>query len=177
VSKDSFRYFSGSADTAPGAGRGETALAEDYPHLAAIKNWRQILSNFWVGSVPLVYDGRSYRTLEHTYQAMKFRQCGHPDVAAEFTLESGSKLSKGDGLAARRARKRVVLSKAQLRPWVEDDTSAIRIGMYYAKFAQVPEAKKVLLATGSARLIHAGPRVAPVEIAELYMIRDALRLG
>ncbi len=134
--EDTLQYFSGSADKAPGKGTGEgVSDPAAYGALAKITDWRRILSNFWEGSVPFAFDGRTYRTLEHAYQAEKFRRCGHPKVADTFTLESGTALARGDGLDARRARKTVVLTKAQLAPWIEHDTAQVRVNMYWAKFS------------------------------------------
>ena len=96
-------------------------------------------------------------------------------MAAQFTLESRSDLSRGDGLAARRARKLVVMTEAQLAPWTRMDTTAIRTRMYMAKFSQVPEARAVLLATRNARLVHKGGRIAADEIAEIYTVRTILQ--
>lgn len=171
---DVFQYFSKSADKLPGRGAGESADPSHYPELAATPNWRRILSNFYCGSVPFEFDGLRYRSVEHAYQATKFRLCGHGEVANRFALESGSDLSRGDGLAARRARKLVVMTEIQLAPWTRMDTTAIRTRMYMAKFSQVPEARAVLLATRNARLVHKGGRIAAVEIAEIYTVRATL---
>ena len=64
-----------SANVAPGKGAGEKMKAGEqskYAELAAIPNWRQRLSNFFVEAFEL--DGHTWSSVEHYYQASKFKE-------------------------------------------------------------------------------------------------------
>ena len=60
----------GSADLPPGQGVHEwVADAARYAVLAGVRHWRRMLSNFWPADFTL--DERTYRTVEHAFQAAK----------------------------------------------------------------------------------------------------------
>jgi hypothetical protein len=65
-----------------------------------------------------------------------------PERATEFTVESGTALGKGDGLAAR---KLVVLSPNQLRQWGNEQEELLEEAAK-AKYAACPEARTALRA-------------------------------
>lgn len=169
-SSDVFRFFSRSADKPPGKGSGESA-SHAYPALASIRNWRQVLSNFHL--CPFAYEGKTYNTIEHAFQATKIA-LEDPRRAFAFTRESKTAIGLGDGAKAQKERKMVELSKAKLAAWAafKDDVMA-RIAR--AKYAQCPDARRVLLATGTAQLWHAGPRIKAVRFVHLEQIRADLR--
>jgi predicted NAD-dependent protein-ADP-ribosyltransferase YbiA (DUF1768 family) len=123
---------------------------EAYRALAAIPNWRKVLSNFH--AFPFEYKGRTYRTIEHAFQAAKIALVS-PERAEEFTVESGTPLGLGDGLTARRARKMVVLDKPTIARWGAMSRHVMAEASI-AKYAACSEARHVLEATGQAQLWH-----------------------
>ncbi|MCH2045657.1 MAG: NADAR family protein [Saprospiraceae bacterium] len=149
--KDRFVFYSKSADKAPGKGSNEQVEdATAYTKLASIKDWRRILGNFY--ECNFIYEGRTYRTVEHALQAKKFEPIDK-QLFESFALESNSELSKSDGLAARRMRKTIRLNPQQLQKWDQSKIGHVA-NMHRAKFSQCPKAKQVLLATGEAELWH-----------------------
>ena len=74
-----FRFYSRSASKPkPGKGKGERLGAEgggSYTELAKIQDWRKMLSNFW--AAPFTLDGKRWNSVEHYYQASKFKK-EHP---------------------------------------------------------------------------------------------------
>jgi ribA/ribD-fused uncharacterized protein len=171
--EDRLYFFSGSADTPPGQGVHERVVdPARYAALAGVRHWRRILSNFWPAEFTL--EERTYRTVEHAFQAAKIAIVD-PAMAEWFALESGSELACGDGAAARKHRKLVLLDDAQLRRWDERKHSVMR-GAMRAKFSQHEQLRAVLLATLPAELWHGtGRGQPPARIHDLEMIRDALR--
>ncbi|GAA2876002.1 hypothetical protein Acy02nite_75900 [Actinoplanes cyaneus] len=166
-------YFSGSADRPPGQGAHEhVADAAHYTELAGVRHWRRMLSNFW--SAQFVLGGRTYRTVEHAFQAAKIALVA-PEPAERFALESGSELAHGDGATARRHRKLALLDDEQLRRWDQLKNAVMRDAMR-AKFSQHEPLRTVLLATRAAQLWHGtGRGQPPARIHDLETIRNALR--
>jgi predicted NAD-dependent protein-ADP-ribosyltransferase YbiA (DUF1768 family) len=171
ATKDKLRFYSKSADAKPGKGRGEkVADPRKYSELAAIRNWRKILSNFHV--CPFVYRGLQYRTIEHAFQAEKIGLVS-PLSAFLFAMDSRSDLSRGDGLEARKSRKMVILPPAELRHW-DAISQGVMARIAKAKYAQCPEAQRVLLLTGTAELEHIVERRGSVRFTHLERIRNDL---
>lgn len=169
---DKLIFYSKSADKAPGKGKDE--YVEDpnlYRDLAAIPDWRRILGNFY--ECAFVYEGRTYRTVEHALQAKKFQPIA-PALFESFALESNSALSKGSGLDARKMRKTVLLEATQLAQWDQEKGAHIQ-NMHYAKFTQCPKAKEVLLATKQAELWHFLARVPKGKNLQRWDTLEALR--
>jgi predicted NAD-dependent protein-ADP-ribosyltransferase YbiA (DUF1768 family) len=170
---DTFQFYSKSSDEKPGRGAGETLVSDPgvYAALASVPDWRKVLSNFHV--CPFKYDGKTYRTIEHAFQASKI-QLVDPGAAALFATESGSQLSRGDGGDAQKQRKMRLLPPAEIARWnqISGDVMA-RIAQ--AKYAQCPQARAVLLATGDAVLMHSVMRSKPVRFTHLEDIRAFYR--
>ena len=147
-------------------------LARDVPDATALEamgKWRSVLSNFYETQLPIVFRGLHYRTAEHIFQAMKIA-LADPDAARTFALESGSELSKGDGLAARKARKLRVLSPAMLAQWDTIRPGVVR-EMWHEKFSQDPKSALVLALTGNAELWHVAPRMPQERWTDLEALR------
>lgn len=172
---DRLYFYSGSADPPPGQGVHEGVRdAAAYAELARTRHWRRMLSNFWPAD--FVLDGATYRTVEHCFQAAKIALID-PALARLFALESGSPLSQGDGAAARKQRKMVLLDPARLRTW-DARKGAVMHAAMQAKFSQHPALRSVLLATQDAELWHGtGRGQPPHRIRELESVRCALREG
>ncbi len=169
---DRLYFYSGSADRPPGEGVHERIRdVSAYAALAQVPDWRKRLSNFWVADFTL--DGQSFRTVEHCFQAAKIGLVS-PEKARSFALESGSALAKGDGNAARKQRKLVLLDGAQLAAWEARKHGVMQAAMK-AKFSQHAELRAVLLATRPAELWHGtGRGQPPSRIYDLEQIRAEL---
>ena len=173
TSDDKLCFYSKSADKpAPGKGAGErVAHPAAYAALRARHGWRRVLSNF--DECEFKFEGRTYRTVEHAFQAAKIR-LADPAAAERFSVESGTELGLGDGLAARKQRKMVRLDADLLRAW--DATSGqVMERLQWAKFSQCPAAAATLLDTLNAQLWHIVPRSQPVRFVGLERVRAHLR--
>lgn len=169
-------FFFKSKDVAPGMGSGEVAynqtLQQDVPDsiaLQTIPKWRSVLSNFYVTETPILFRGQHYRTAEHIFQAMKIA-ITDKSAADSFAIESNSELSKGDGAAARSARKLRVLTPAMLQEWDSIRPQVTR-DMWMAKFGQDSKSALVLALTGKAELWHVAPRMKPEHWVDLEALR------
>jgi predicted NAD-dependent protein-ADP-ribosyltransferase YbiA (DUF1768 family) len=173
MATDRLFFHSGSADRAPGVGRHESVVDPSaYAALAQIPNWRKMLSNFWVAD--FVYEGLTYRTVEHCFQAAKIA-IANPGLARDFALESQSSLSQGDGLAARKQRKLVLLAPQQLALWDRCKHVVMQSAMR-AKFTQNPALMAVLQTTRDAQLWHGTGRGSrPQRIYDLEAVRSEAR--
>ena len=166
-----FQFFSRSADRKPGQGAGEYVRNTiDYSNLECIPDWRRELSNF-SDSCPLVYDGLTFRTVEHCFQ---YAKCSTADrtAAAQFSLESGSRLARGGGADARSNRKLVVLTTAQIEQWALEKAAFLRV-MWTQKVDRSPLFREVLVRTRGAELWHIAGRGSTCERwTDLEHIRD-----
>ncbi len=167
--EDRLFFFSGSADLPPGRGVHERiADMTRYAALADVRHWRRMLSNFWPAE--FVLRGRTYRTVEHAFQAAKIALVD-PALAEQFAMESDSELARRDGVTARKHRKLVLLDDAQLRRWDGHKDAVMRDAMR-AKFGRHESLRAVLLATRPAQLWHgAGRGQPPARIHDLEAIR------
>ncbi|HAS44809.1 MAG TPA: hypothetical protein DCS93_30295 [Microscillaceae bacterium] len=148
---DRFVFYSKSADIAPGSGTHEfVAEQSKYINLAATPHWRRILGNFY--ECAFVYENRTYYTLEHALQAKKF-QAIDQILFESFAQESQSALAFQGGVEARKMRKTIMLTPAQLAKWDQEKIAHVE-NMQWAKFSQCIKAREVLLATQQAELWH-----------------------
>ena len=94
-----FIFYSRSSDSKPGKGKRER-LPDDkksaYDELSKEKDWRKVLSNFYVkekvdGVRPPLFelDGKKWASVEHYYHANKFKK-NNKDYYNQFALGSGS---------------------------------------------------------------------------------------
>ena len=146
-----FVFYSKSADKPPGKGNNEFLnTSEEFHELSKIKDWRKKLSNFHVQVFQ--HCGYTFNTAEHAFHFRKF-QLFDPKVAFEFTLESGSDLSKKDGKAAQKNRKKLLLNEKQLVKWASMRNN-VMAEILQDKFSQCNELQNVLLSTKDAQLWH-----------------------
>jgi ribA/ribD-fused uncharacterized protein len=158
---DRFQFYSGSKDAIPGLGAGERKdrTDTDYGSLAKVPHWRKMLSNFWVA--PFVWQGKRWNTVEHAFQAAKF-QTLDPAFYHQMSLDSGSELSRSDGLTARKQRKHILLTGEQLAAWNSKSKSLLK-ELLTEKFTQDKTCQEVLLKTWPAELVHYAGRGQGVE--------------
>ena len=191
-----FRFYSRSASKPkPGKGKGERLGAEDggsYTELAKIQDWRKMLSNFW--TAPFTLDGKRWNSVEHYYQASKFKK-EHPGFYAAFSLdgekeakallpafENNAKLStdpliaKGMGsrtgnVGGKRARPKDIKMDADFNSRKDDEMEKAM----FAKFSQNPELQHMLLLTAKAKLEHiVGRGAPPIIFYDLMRVRKRL---
>lgn len=154
-------------------GKGANEYVENsflYTDLAKIKDWRRILSNFHV--FPFKYQGYTYHTIEHVFQAMKIAIVDK-EKALKFTVESGDEIGKGDGDVARKNRKLAKLNDAQLAQWAKMRDNVMHDAAV-EKYTACAEARAVLKATNCAELWHIVSRSKPVRFDHLEKIRATL---
>lgn len=168
----------------PGKGAGEKVAAKDqqiYKDLAANEEWRKQLDNFW--PAPIHLDGLHWSTVEHYYQAAKFKRT-NPDFRRQFSIESNSALSK-DPLLAKYAGSKtglykkdgengkivVARPKSILRDPDFNHSLTLEMGLR-AKFTQHPLLGQMLRLTRSAKLMYfPGRGLTPIVYNELMRVR------
>jgi predicted NAD-dependent protein-ADP-ribosyltransferase YbiA (DUF1768 family) len=182
-------YYKSKDKPLPGKGAGEqipNEMLQEYSELASIPEWRKKLSNFWVQRdekneiVPFMLDNHKWASVEHYYQGSKFKK-DHPAFYLSFSLDSGTDLSKDPAMAKGAGGKTGKFKSTLLRP-VEVKIDPDFFGkrhkeeMYQAQYAkfQIPELKKLLLATKKAKLTHFVRASPPILFEELMMVRDKL---
>jgi len=162
-----FMFYSKSQNKPPGKGAGEKIPAgevDKFTKLAAIKDWRKVLSNFYID--PFEKDGKTWNTVEHLYQGSKFKE-GNPEFYKQFSLGSGSVFSENPVLAKAAGGKTGMAKlpgeskRTRLRPKTvtADDTfwaqkNEIMKDALLAKFTQNELPKDVLQKTQDAKLTH-----------------------
>ena len=182
-----FQFYSKSADKPlPGKGAGETIEPrniKNFADLASMPGWRKVLSNFYMG--PFKLDNRTWNSVEHYYHANKFKK-GHPKFYQEFTVESGTDISK-DPVFAKAAGGKT--GKYKKKDWkrpkeitIDEDffssgrnQQAMEAGQR-AKYSQNEVAKDVLLATKDAKLQHHVRGQPPIVFYDSMKIREQLKI-
>tara|TARA_A100001015_G_scaffold284085_1_gene350090 strand:- start:757 stop:3003 length:2247 start_codon:yes stop_codon:yes gene_type:complete len=168
-----FVFYSKSAHKPPGKGSGEKIKdgdKEKYAELSKIKNWRRVLSNFYMkekdenGKVKPLFelDGLKWASVEHYYHANKFKK-NNPDFYRLFSIDSGSSIMDDAKKALGAGGKTGKISGKQFRPkdivMDEDfeDGKNKEIVMekgQQSKYEQDELSQKVLLLTKDAKLEH-----------------------
>jgi predicted NAD-dependent protein-ADP-ribosyltransferase YbiA (DUF1768 family) len=193
-----FVYYSKSADAKPGKGSGEYLnINDNYEELSKIKNWRKMLSNFYIA--PFVLDDNTWNSVEHFFHAIKFRNGKKPssnyDYYKTFSLY-GDRPWSTDPIFAKQAGKAGRISETTgkiydkkigeykipkdvtLRPdfYTNKIDKKLESLAFLAKFTQNEELKKMLLATGNAELWHYVGRGSPnLFMKNLMKVRECIR--
>ena len=136
-----------------------------------IKDWRKILSNFYVAE--FIYENKTYNSVEHAFQGKKIEIVDR-EKAEWFSKNSGHLIGiTEDGLIARKNRKLVILNEEDQKKWFEMKEKVME-DILMAKFTQVPIAKEVLLLTKNAILLHASRGMPISRQFTLEKIRDLI---
>ena len=154
-------YYSKSKDLYPGMGSGESIKKErkeDFKELSKIKDWRKKLSNFHIQ--PFTYDGLTWNSVEHLYQASKFKN-NNPDFYKLFSIESQTEISKYPEIAKAAGGKSGKYKGKLIRPnniIIDQDffnkDNKIMFHALYSKFSQNKDLLDILKKTKDAKLIH-----------------------
>lgn len=171
INQDKLCYFSKSRDVQVGKGKNEFVNdVSKYKELNKIKNWRQILSNFYVEQ--FIFENKKYNTVEHAFQSYKIGLVDK-EKAEYFTVDSNHQIGIGDGCVARKNRKLVKLDKEKLQYWnsIKDD---LMNKITEQRILQSETFKRILFLTGKAELWHIVVRRGIVRNKYLEDLRDSL---
>ena len=170
-----FMYHSKSQDEIlPGKGSGETIPKDKtplYKKLHKIKDWRRKLDDSW-NKARFELDGHQWASVEHYYQASKFKK-GFPDFYVLFSLDSkDSKFSEDVALAKLAGGKK----PTEYRPktviidpdFYGERNIQERMNALRNKFQQNVDLRELLFLTNPAKLTHFIRR-SPVEVDESLM--------
>ena len=195
--KDKFQFWIKSADKEPGKGTGEYVKSiKEYKGLLKLKDWRKMLSNSYIE--PFTVDGLKWNSVEHYYNASKFRSIRNPtdyEFYKTFSIESGSPWSL-DPKKAEKAGNAGEIGDNGIIPdiFIEGvrvpknvrirsdfyknniDRKALTIALF-AKFTQNNDLKNILLNTNDAELWeYKGRGKEPELLVELMNVRNCIRL-
>ena len=145
-----------------------------FSELAAIENWRKILSNMYHQEFTL--DNKAWWSVEHYIQANKFKS--NTQIYDQFSLDSQTELSKNPEMA-RSFGNDTIYNKQRYRPKelnVDADYNEREsyISAYNAKISQDPLFGKTLKLTKQAKLMLRIKRRLPREQIELMTVRKTL---
>lgn len=149
-----FVFYSNSRHSRPGKGRRETlCVTDDFSDLHNVPHWRRMLSNFLVCD-NLDIDGLRWATVEHYYQACKFKNT-NPDKFRSLSLTYNPQAT--NPCDAKR-----IGSKRATRGRIDNDffdgssprASKEMWKAQCAKFSQNPDLLRVLKLTRTATLLH-----------------------
>lgn len=178
-----FQFYSKSnGKPLPGKGTGETIPPEkvkDFVELSKIKDWRKKLSNFWTEN-PIKLDGLTWLSVEHYYQANKFK-IDNPEFYKLFAMESSSDISKEAELAKAAGGKTGKKGSQQIRDKkilmdreFDKQSRMVMEKAMYAKFTQHEDLKNLLLATRDAKLVHFVRASPPQTFEHLMNVRKMI---
>ena len=182
-------YNKSSGTTKPGKAANEklpAAKKREYTDLELKENsdWRKKLDDDW--STMFTVDGKKWKSVEHYYQAAKFKK-HNPHFYAKFSLSDSTKEFADDVEVAKAAgSEKGILKKGKkeipLRPpeiKIDPDfygtrRSEEREKALYAKFSQSEDLKAVLIATKNAVLKQYIPKQAATHDYLLMKVREKI---
>jgi predicted NAD-dependent protein-ADP-ribosyltransferase YbiA (DUF1768 family) len=168
----------------PGKGNGEKIPLEkisDFSKLKTIDNWRRKLDDDYIS--PFKLDGHEWKTVEHYYQANKFKNT-NKEFYLLFSLDSNSKISNSVDLAKAAGSKSGKHKGDLLRnkdikidpEFYGGNEDVILQNALYAKFEQDnTDLLEALLETKNAKLQHYKAGVEPKIENSLMIIRNKFK--
>lgn len=180
-----FQFYSRSnKGPKPGKGSGEKISPDkinDYRELAMIPDWRRKLSNFW--EQPFSLDRKNWLSVENYYQGSKYKKDNH-EVYNEFSLDSGSELSKSPAMAKGAGGKKGIFKGKRIIPkgividpdFFKGRSEKTMEDAMMAKFSQNEDLKAMLLSTKKAKLVHYIKGSPPIVFNDLMRVRRELSL-
>ena len=176
-------YIKSNNKPLPGKGTGEKIPSDkikDFSVLAQIPEWRRKLDNEYES--PFQLDGHKWKTVEHYYQAGKFKNT-NKEFYLLFSLDSGSTISKDVDMAKSSGSKSGKHKKDLLRPSdiKIDDSFFQGLGdkiledALYAKFSQNLDMKDILLNTKKAKLLLYRQGMEPDVSNQLMIVRNRIQ--
>lgn len=174
MEEDKLFYYSKSSNKKAGKGVNEfVSNYNEYDELNKIKDWRKMLSNFYVAE--FTYNGNTYYTAEHAFQAKKIELVDSAK-AYLFCIESGNIIgTTNDGNIARKNRKLVILDDERIKIWNEIKHNIMK-EILICKFTQNKELGNVLLLTKKAILLHGAKGIPISRQYDLEEVRNSLEL-
>ena len=174
MEEDKLFYYSKSANKQAGKGVNEfVSNYNEYDKLNKIKDWRKMLSNFYVAN--FTYNAKTYYTVEHAFQAKKI-EIVDAAKANFFCIESGNIIgTTKDGNIARKNRKLVILDYESMKIWNEIKHNIMK-EILICKFTQNNELSNVLLLTKKAILLHGAKGIPISRQYDLEEVRNSLEL-
>ena len=172
MEEDKLFYYSKSANKQAGKGVNEfVSNYNEYDELNKIKDWRKMLSNFYVAEFN--YNGNTYYTAEHAFQAKKIELVDSAK-AYFFCIESGNIIgTTNDGNIARKNRKLVILDDESIKIWNKIKHNIMK-EILICKFTQNKELSNVLLLTKKAILLHGAKGIPISRQYDLEEVRNYL---
>lgn len=179
-----FQFYSKSRDVEPGKGSGEKIPDDkitEYEELSKIQNWRQMLSNFYESEFTL--DDKRWLSVEHYYQGAKFKK-ENPEFYEQFSLDSGSDISKDTNLAKSAGGKSGKSKGKLIRPtnikidkdfFLDNRSSNEMKRAQREKYKQNDELKRMLILTKDAKLTHFSRGSPPIVFNETMELRKEFR--
>jgi hypothetical protein len=185
-----FTFYNKAGSSAkPGKGTNETIPKDkihDFKELGMKKNvdWRKKLDDDWDAMFTL--DGKKWKTVEHYYQAAKFRK-HNPDFYKMFSLDDTTsefandvelaKLYGSQEGTLKKGKKVVILRPSEVR--IDPDFYGSRQmeerrNALYSKFSQNEDLRDVLLATKTAVLQQYKAKQPPMKDVLLMKVREQL---
>lgn len=166
--KDIEFVFHANSNSKPKAGQGSgehipSKRIMEYNRLNTIKDWRKMLDDSWAAQFTV--ESSRWNTVEHYFLGSQFKK-GFPDFYQQFSLDSGSDISKDLELARAAGGKSGKLKDRVLREKrITIDPDFYEVGMnsrsklerktaLEAKFSQNLDLKTALLETKQAKLVH-----------------------
>jgi len=162
-----FIFWNKAPNKKPGKGENEdipTEREDDFKELAKEKDWRKVLSNSWRVVTPFELDGHTWNSVDHYYQASKFKNHTEGSDKHKFYLtftaeHKTSKISK-DPAKAKSSGCSDKSCKYRAKHILMDEdffNGKHKIAMesgQRAKYTTDLYSQKILLLTNNAKLVH-----------------------
>ena len=170
----------------PGKGNGEKIpvnLEQQFAQLVKNTDWRKKLDRFWVQQ--FILNNHTWASVEHYYQASKFKKNSDQNFYLTFSLDSGTELSKDPHMAKAVGSESGKYKGELIRPSsvvIDTDFFSRRAQKDLneantAKFTQLPDLRSALVETKNAKLVHYKRGHAPEVMDDLMILRDKLAKG